>query len=205
MAITHTSRTGKTYYLHTGPKRGGGTQHFLSTKRDGPMAACIPEGFEIYETVNGMVYLRRQQPRLVRDEELECVRAPLAQPRGGRHYRVEAQGRVITIHESCGDFSFLRSWAPHVSAAEHERIQARSMHYQPVMRFTLVDEQKREFAPERYCFRGCVDDWIPIGPPGSLKQLAARLLKHLGKDTLYDLYGGGGGGDESPACGAERG
>ena len=24
MSITHTSRTGKTYYLHTGPKRGGG-------------------------------------------------------------------------------------------------------------------------------------------------------------------------------------
>jgi hypothetical protein len=30
MPIIHTSRTGKQYYLHTGPKRGGGVQHFFS-------------------------------------------------------------------------------------------------------------------------------------------------------------------------------
>ena len=188
MAITHTSRTGKTYYLHTGPKHGGGTQYFLSTKAAGPLAERVPEGFEIHETVNGRVYLRRQQPKLIREEELECVRGPLAQPRAGCRYQVEAQDRVITVHESCNDSSFTRSWATHLSAAEHERIQTQFAHYQPVMRFTLVDEEQRRFAPERYCFRGSVDDWIPIGPPGSIKQLAGNYLKHLGKDSLYELY-----------------
>lgn len=188
MAVTHTSRTGKTYYLHTGPKRGGGTQHFLSTKAAGPLADFVPEGFDIYETVNGQVFLRRQQPKLIRDDELECVRRPLAQPRAGHRYRVEAQGRVITIHESGNGFGSMRDWATHLSAADHERIEVQFAHYEPVMRFTLVDEERRWFAPERFCFRGSVDDWIPIGSPGALAQLAAKYLKHLGQDSLYELF-----------------
>jgi len=188
MAVTHTSRTGKTYYLHTGPKRGGGTQYFFSTKADGPLAERVPEGFEIHETVNGQVYLRRQQPRLIRDEELEAVRHPLARLWPGHRYQVRADGPVITIYESCNDFSFMRSWAPHLSAAEHEGLEARFAHYQAVMRFTLTNAEHRLFAPERFCFRGSVDDWIPIGPPEKIKQLAAKYLEHLGKDSLYELY-----------------
>ena len=188
MAITHTSHKGKTYYLHTGPKRGGGTQHFLSTKAAGPLAKRVPEGFEIYETVNGQVYLRRQQPKFIRDEELECIRHPLGQPRFGHRYQVEAQGKVITVHESCSDLGFMRDLTARLSLADPESLEARFAHYQPVMRFTLVDEERRRFAPERFCFRGSVDDWIPIGPPGALEELAAKYLKHLGQDSLYELY-----------------
>ena len=47
--ITYRSRTGKTYYLHTGPKRGGGVQHFFTTKSTGSLAECVPDGSEIYE------------------------------------------------------------------------------------------------------------------------------------------------------------
>ena len=38
MPVTYHSRTGKIYYLHSGPKRGGGVQHFFSTKADGRLA-----------------------------------------------------------------------------------------------------------------------------------------------------------------------
>src|SRR2546427_12391491 len=68
-SVTHTSRTGKTYYLHTGPKRGGGIQHFFSTKSAGKLAERLPEGFEIYDRVNGQVFLRRQQTKLIGDDE----------------------------------------------------------------------------------------------------------------------------------------
>ena len=33
--VTHTTRKGKTYYLHTGPKRGGGVQYFFAMKSSG--------------------------------------------------------------------------------------------------------------------------------------------------------------------------
>ena len=60
MPIIHTTRRGKRYFLHTGPKKGGGTQFFFSTDPDGPLAEEIPAGFEVYETVNGQAYLRRK-------------------------------------------------------------------------------------------------------------------------------------------------
>src|SRR5438552_12517372 len=62
MAFAYTTRRGKTYYLHTGPKRGGGIQHYVSTDPKGSVADAIPEGCEIYETPNGQVYLRRKKP-----------------------------------------------------------------------------------------------------------------------------------------------
>ena len=69
MPITHTSRTGKTWHLHSGPKRGGGVQYFFATKPGGSLASHLPDGFEIYESVNGQVFLRRIEPRLIRVEE----------------------------------------------------------------------------------------------------------------------------------------
>ena len=56
------------------------------------------------------------------------------------------------------------------------------------MRFILVDVEKRPFAPERYCFRGSVDDWITIGPPEPIQRLADKYLKHLGRESLFELY-----------------
>jgi hypothetical protein len=58
----------------------------------------------------------------------------------------------------------------------------------PVIRFVLKDEVQRVFAPERYCFRGSVEDWISIGEPDQLQRLTSRFLKHLGKDSMYELY-----------------
>jgi hypothetical protein len=188
MPITHTSRNGKTYYLHTGPKRGGGTQHFFSTKPTGTLAPRLPEGFEVYETVNGQVYLRRQQPSLIRDEERDCIARQLERPRAGKRYKVEVRGEVLTVHESSSDFGWLAQVAPHLSQRERDASAERFAHYQPVLRFILADAERRWFAPERYCFRGSVDDWISIGPAAPIAQLAAKYLKHLGRESMYELF-----------------
>jgi hypothetical protein len=188
MPITHTSRTGKTYYLHIGPKRGGGTQHYVSTKPDGPLADRLPEGFEIHETVNGQVHLRRRQPKLIHDEEVDCIRRGLPRPGLGHHYKIEVRGEILTVHESAKDLGYLREFMPHLSLSDLDSIGARTAHYQAVLRFILVDAERRVFAPERYCFRGSVEDWISIGPSGSIEKLAARYLKHLGRDSMYELF-----------------
>jgi hypothetical protein len=57
-----------------------------------------------------------------------------------------------------------------------------------VMRFVLKDKAARKFAPERFCFRGSVEDWISIGEPDQLGKLVSKFLKHLGRDSIYDLY-----------------
>ena len=186
--ITYRSRTGKTYYLHTGPKRGGGVQHFFTTKSTGSLAECVPDGFEIYETVNGQVYLRRTRPKLIGDEELDLLRSGLAKPRAGCRYKVEANGNTVTVHESQDRLGALSALLPPLSPHRQESIEEQFAHYQPILRFLLIDSERRLFAPERFCFRGSVDDWISIGPPDTLRKLAARNLKHVGQDSFYELY-----------------
>src|SRR5215212_8288776 len=109
MPIVHTSRTGKQYYLHTGPKRGGGVQHFFSTDPAGSLAERVPEGFEIYESINGQVLLRRQKPQLIRADEMACIEQRLSKLRTINLYKVEARGNTLTIFESAGRIGDLRA------------------------------------------------------------------------------------------------
>lgn len=76
---------------------------------------------------------------------------------------------------------------PWINAAKAEELKTQHASYQAVMRFVLVQKEKRLFRPERFCFRGSVDDWIILGLPAPLKKLSAEFLKHLGKDSFYDL------------------
>lgn len=188
MAVTHISRTGKTYYLHTGPKRGGGTQHFFSSKRSGNLAANVPDGFEIYENVGGQVFLRRQQPKLISDDERDCVARRLEKPRGGYRYKVEVRGKVLTIHESSIDFGGLEDLGLRLAPKVNEALSERFAHYQPMLRFVLVDVERRLFEPERYCFKGRVDDWINIGRAEAIHRLASKYLKHLGQESFFEMY-----------------
>ena len=42
---------------------------------------------------------------------------------------------------------------------------------------------------ERFCFRGSVDDWIDIGGPAQkLPVLLKKFVKHLGKESLFEIY-----------------
>jgi hypothetical protein len=192
MPITQTSRTGQTYYLRTGPKRGGGAQYYFSTKSEGSLAEAVPEGFEIYESVQGQVYLCRKQPKLIHDEEKASIERLLNKLQPVKLYKIEARGKSITIFDGSSGVARLANLAPfHFPAKDpsaKRALQERFATYQPVMRFTLTGSKLRLFDPERFCFRGSVEDWISIGPPDPLEKLASKFLKHLGQDSFYDLY-----------------
>jgi hypothetical protein len=189
MAFTYTTRRGKTYYLRTGPKRGGGTQHYVSTDPAGQVADSLPEGFEIYETPNGQVYLRKRKPALIQSAEMALVEEALQKRQTAAHcYLAEVSGDKIIIHEGDTRIDVLREINMRFSASGLEEWGVRNANYMPVMRFVLSDPVRRLFAPERYCFRGSVEDWISIGEPDQLGRLTSRFLKHLGKDSIYELY-----------------
>ena len=63
----------------------------------------------------------------------------------------------------------------------------KEIHYAPMLLFTLVDAQRRTFVTQRYCFRGAIDDWIEIGTPGKLATLVKKYVRHLGKESYFDL------------------
>lgn len=55
------------------------------------------------------------------------------------------------------------------------------------MQFVIIDKNERLFQTERYCYRGRVDDWIQIGFPDSLLNLAEIYLQHIDKDSFFEL------------------
>lgn len=61
------------------------------------------------------------------------------------------------------------------------------LRYQPVLRFELVDEEKRLFQTRRFCFLGSIDDWIHISGMDTLENLVKRFVRYLGQDSFYEL------------------
>jgi hypothetical protein len=115
-------------------------------------------------------------------------RSKLAKRQAGFRYKVEVRGKVITLHESEDRLGALAAIMPRLSLRSDDELEEQFAIYQAILRFLLVDPERRLFAPERYCFRGSVDDWIPIGPPATIEKLVARYGKHLGKDSFFELY-----------------
>jgi hypothetical protein len=62
-------------------------------------------------------------------------------------------------------------------------------YFTAVLRFVLMDEKKRLFEAERYCFRGSREDWMPLsgGGPAPLKDLVDQYVPHLGEDSFFEL------------------
>lgn len=78
---------------------------------------------------------------------------------------------------------------PSLSEDKLREVSMRSLTYQAVMRFVLVDRDKRLFSAERYCFRGSADDWIAISPDGAtLPAHLKKFTRHLGKESFFDLF-----------------
>jgi hypothetical protein len=190
MSIQHTARTGKTYYLHAGKGRSGQPNYFFSTEPEGPRVSSVPAGFEIYENVGGQVFLRRKQPKLITDDELAMVKEALQRQAEEWRYRVEIKKTAVVIYETADNTARLESIAlPWISKATIKRVAIQSANYMAVMRFLLADPEKRLFLAERFCFRGSVDDWIDIGGPAQkLSVVLKKFVKHLGKESVFELY-----------------
>ena len=135
------------------------------------------------------MYLRKRRPPLIRPDELALVNAELSKRQTSQHvYLADVNGKQIVIHEAETRLEALRAINIRFSERGLEDYATRHAQFTAVMRFVLKDKAAREFAPQRFCFRGSVEDWISIGEPAPLQKLVSKFLKHLGKDSMYDLY-----------------
>lgn len=189
MSLTHATRTGKTYYLHAGVTKTGKPKYFFSTKKDGTLIDTIPEGYEICENVDGQVFLRTITKPLIQPEDLSLVQAALLRHGEEWQYKAEIKKDTITIYECGSDIAGLDQMATMyrgrpMTAAE----KARSARYMAVLRFVLASKQQRTFVTERFCFRGSVDDWIHIDGPADLSVHLKKYIKHLGRESMYELF-----------------
>jgi hypothetical protein len=189
MHVIHIARSTKAYYLHVLQRKNGKPNYYFSTDASGPLADGIPPGYEIYEDIRGRVFLRRQPPRIITDEEMQVVQSALRVRPDAWRYRPEIMKHLIVVHEAGGDPTFFKELVPWCSEERLTELLVRFAHYVAVLRFILVDRSQRLFAVERYCFRGSIDRWTSIGyeSPAALSLLVKLYVKHLGQESFYDL------------------
>ncbi|NLB65216.1 MAG: hypothetical protein GX803_01940 [Lentisphaerae bacterium] len=185
MTVTHKTRRGTLYYLHQGVTKTGKPKYYFSRKSNGTLADKIPPGYEIYETVNAQVFLRRKEPAIIQKSEIAAVKKHLPKDAPDWLFKIEVRKNMIVIHDTQES-----SWMPFEFGGRSiwDNYQRAHAHYMPAMRFILEDPEKRIFSPERLSFRGPEDKWISIGPPDTLEALAKKYLRHLGQDSIFELY-----------------
>jgi hypothetical protein len=192
MTIAYTNRTGKRYILHVGKTKGGRDKFFMSTKAQGTLAEAMPAGFEIVENPDALVFLRKILISRIHREDLDAIDVILAKQAHLKPYQtiVDRDKDAITIHLLDSDpAELLNILAPALARSEQGRAEyaRRFGTYTAMLRFSLSDEDRRLFTAERFCFRGRIDDWIYLDGPGELEPLARKYLKHLGKESFFEL------------------
>lgn len=188
MSIEHTDRRGRQWYLHAKTTAAGNPSYFFSRDEDGGEVPTLPAGYEVYESVVGQVFLRKTAALAILHGELALVESALRKHGGPWQFRAEAKKKWIVIHEAGNLDGLAETWRECRGRPMSESEMLRHACYQAVMRFTLADKKTRSFTVERYCFRGSVDDWIPIGGPGGLAALVRQFVKHLGRASFFELF-----------------
>jgi hypothetical protein len=201
MAVHHTNRIGKTYYLREGKTKTGKPRYCFSAQQHGKgeVVYRIPDGYEIYEhPENAQVFLRKMRPQLITDFEKLIVNKAIKASQRQRRYLIDFKYEYITIYESDvavedikSIFSDLMEHTPPRSEltaddAMNVLVNAADQHYSAILRFRLADKERRMFTPERYCFRGATDDWINIGGAENLETLVETYIESLGTYYFFD-------------------
>jgi len=158
---------------------------------DAATADSIPEGYEIYEHPgNSQVFLRKIPKKIIEDKEKKLIEESIKKYSDIELFIVDIKKDSIVIYMPNQDVNtisgILNSYSrlPRSTNKGLESI----INYAPEMQFSLLDKNKRTFIAERFCYRGSVDDWIYIGKPDSLDALVEEYIKHLGKDSFFELY-----------------
>jgi hypothetical protein len=112
-----------------------------------------------------------------------AVEAAVEQHPKAHNCRVSVKHDRIEIYEQVGldldDLIARFSKKMPLTTGQVERLresQERSAQFTPVMRFILVNAERRTFCAERWCYLGSIDDWIDVGPMGPVDDLARRLI-----------------------------
>jgi hypothetical protein len=182
MPVTHVNRKRDTYYLHAGKTKGGKTRYWYSKNTEGDLVEAIPEGQEVYENPEAQVFLRKIVPELVTPAEIAVVKDGLGRNAPGQNCLVDVKGEHIVVYHAEGVALDLEGFGFSFPVSHRN--------YMKVMRFTLVDEKKRTFWVQRWCFRGSIDDWIDLWASGSeakLADLVKKFCPHIGQESFFEL------------------
>lgn len=99
MPVTYTNRKGRTYYLCQGVTKTGRPRYYFAREPKGKPVEQIPEGYEIRESVNGVVSLAKARPAQILPEEVSVVEAAVGRHPRSQDYRISVKHDRIEIYE----------------------------------------------------------------------------------------------------------
>ena len=158
----------------------------------------VPAGYEVFESPErGQVYLRRRRPTRIARIEREIVAEGIRRVSNVEHFVVDIEDDCLVVYlptRSVNEVNELvRSLAgpdalqvPRCREARDQVI--RESRYEKMMRFQLLDPQRRLFEVERWCFRSWCDGWIHLAGPAPLSDLVEWFAEHLGEESFYELF-----------------
>ncbi|RRR77236.1 MAG: hypothetical protein EI684_01755 [Candidatus Viridilinea halotolerans] len=193
MAVTYTNRRGVTFYLCQSLTKTGKPRYYFAREPKGRAIEQIPDGFRVGENANGLVWLERERPALLLADEIAIVEAAIARHPQSRNYHVGVKHDQIIISERAAAGTddlvakILGSLGvpPGGSVRLRSDVEARGT---PVLRFSLIDAERRRFIVKRWCFKGRIDDWIDVGLDGPLAQIVAPAVARLGTDDFFEFF-----------------
>jgi hypothetical protein len=196
MPVTYTNRKGVTYTLCQGVTKTGKSRYaFVRDPKGKRVVEAIPDGFEISESVNGIVSLVKERPKKLLPEEIAAVEEAVRHHPKTRNYRVNVRSDRIEVYESVGpdaedllaDLKGLMGLLPKAKEDDLRTILARDAQFTPVLRFILEDAETRVYRAERWCYLGSIDGWLFI-TTGPVEQLARRMIPTLGTEKFFELF-----------------
>lgn len=196
MNVVYKNRKNVIYTLFQAKTKTGKWRYFFakSSSKNTPCDS-IPKGYEISESINGIVSLIKSRPMLILDNEKKFVRALLDKHPQTSKYRIFVRYNCIDIYELVGSsandlISIFQAEGLGSSTIYEKCKDEQELHgqYTPVLRFFIQDEEKRLFRAERMCFLGSIDDWIAVGATDKLGFLAIDMIPRLGSEAFFELY-----------------
>jgi len=100
--VVHRNRKGRPYYLCESTTNTGKPRYYFSRERRSRMLTQIPEGYQIRESVNGVVSLTKTRRVEILDSEISAVMAAVRTHPKASRYRVDTKSSEITIYERIG-------------------------------------------------------------------------------------------------------
>jgi hypothetical protein len=194
MAVQYVNRKGNTYYLLAGQTKTGKPKYYMSKKRGETAVEVMPEGYEIHESpADGLVHVRKIRPSRLLPAEREQVAEAIRELTGQERFLIDIDGDSLVIYwpDTNADRTLQAlTSGRYVTTSRRASIKAwleSTGTYSAKLRFTLVDADRRLFDAERWCFRGSIDDWIPLRSQQPLDTLLKAYVPHLGQESFFDL------------------
>ena len=177
MPLSYLNRKGRTYFLHARHDRRGRIRYLFCRAAGVGALDALPAGWEVAESPNGHLSLRRLDRLGVTLEELAVLRASVAaRDLGGCLCR--RSGSTLVVYRPADDseqlLRLLTGLGGHAGEQALRTGVARSRRYVAAVRLRLVDSVQRRFLVQRReGRRGRRPRWRDTARLGTLAELLA--------------------------------